>query len=326
MRAMTSTSPVLPASGRLPGGVLLTLAMITVGSTVVASRIIAAGLPPFTAAALRFAIAAPIFLALMHWRGERLPRPSRRDLLLIVLQALCGSVGYGVLMVAGLRTTSAASAGVITGCLPAVGALLGALVLRERLGARLVGGIALACVGVAAVVVMPHRAQAAAPSSGIGNALVLAAVGCEAVFLLLNKQLRVPLSPLALSTFMAGLGLAMTLGPALAEHAWTSPPARAALLGVLYYALVPTVGGYLLWYAGAERMEAGRAALYTAVLPVAALLLAGAVLHEPIGARQLVGAACVLAAIAASAAPRQRDARQRTDRRMIWRCRQPPHA
>jgi len=77
---------------------------------------------------------------------------------------------------------------------------------------------------------------------------------------------------------------------------------------VLYYALVPTVGGYLLWYAGAERVDAGRAALYTAVLPVSALALAALVLHEPIGARQLAGAACVLAAIAASAAPRRRRA------------------
>jgi drug/metabolite transporter (DMT)-like permease len=130
---MNTTAPVLPIPGRLPGGILLALAMVTVGSTVVASRIIAAGLPPFTASALRFAIALPIFLALMRWRGQRLPRPVRHDMGLIVLQALCGSVGYAVLLMAGLRTTSAANAGVITGCLPAVGALVGALVLRERL-------------------------------------------------------------------------------------------------------------------------------------------------------------------------------------------------
>ena len=306
MRAMNPTAPVLPVAGRLPGGVFLTLAMITVGSTVVASRIIAAGLPPFTAAALRFAIALPIFLALMRWRGQRLPRPARHDMGLIGLQALCGSVGYAVLLVAGLRTTSAANAGVITGCLPAVSALVGALVLRERLGARLVCAIALACAGVAAVVVAPGHVDAGAGPSAVGNLLVLAAVACEAVFLLLNKRLRAPLSPLAQSTFMSAFGLAMTLVPALAEHAWTAPVSAAALWSVLYYALVPTVGGYLLWYAGAERVDAGRAALYTAVLPVAALALAALVLHEPIGVRQLAGAACVLAAIAASASPRCR--------------------
>ena len=61
-----------------------------------------------------------------------------------------------------------------------------------------------------------------------------------------------------------------------------------------------------LWYAGAERVDAGRAALYTAVLPVSALALAALVLHEPIGVRQLIGAACVLAAIAVSTVPGRR--------------------
>ncbi len=303
---MNTAATALPAGRRLPGGLLLTLAMITVGSTVVASRIIVAGLPPFTASALRFAIALPIFLALMRWRGQRLRRPAPHDAGLIALQALCGSVGYAVLLMAGLRTTSAANAGVIAGTLPAVGALVGALVLRERIGLRLGIAIGLACAGVAAVVVAPAHGSRAANGSLPGDLLVMAAVGCESLFLLLNKRLRVPLAPLAQSTLMTALGLAMTLGPALAEHAWTLPVDPAALLGVLYYALVPTVVGYLLWYAGAERVSAGRAALYTAVLPVSALVLAALALREPITGSQLAGAACVLAAIAASSTPGRR--------------------
>ncbi|MFL6628439.1 MAG: DMT family transporter [Burkholderiaceae bacterium] len=295
----TSTASVVPPAPRVPGGVFLVLAMVTVGSTVVASRIIAAGLPPFSAAALRFAIALPIFLALMRWRGLHLPRPGLHDGLMLVLQALCGSVGYAVLLVAGLRSTSAADAGVITGTLPAVGALVGALVLRERIGGRLLASIALACAGVAAVVAVPG--PAASRHDYGGDALVLAAVACEALFLLLNKRLRAPVAPLAQSTLMCGLGLALTLVPAVFEHAWSQPADPAALLGVVYYAIVPTVGGYLLWYAGAARVSAGVASLYTAVLPVSALALAAVVLGEAIGPGQLVGAGCVLAAIAVSA-------------------------
>jgi drug/metabolite transporter (DMT)-like permease len=97
----------------------------------------------------------------------------------------------------------------------------------------------------------------------------------------------------------------MTLVPALLEHAWSLPADPAALLGVVYYALVPTVAGYLLWYAGAARVTAGIASLYTAVLPVSALILAAVVLREAIGMGQLAGVACVLGAIAA-ARPRVR--------------------
>jgi drug/metabolite transporter (DMT)-like permease len=292
----TAVTPVLPSAPRVPGGVLLALAMVTVGSTVVASRIIAAGLPPFTATALRLAIALPIFLALLRWRGERLQRPGLHDAVLLALQALCGSVGYAVLLVAGLRTTSAADAGIITGGLPAVGALVGSLVLRERLGLRVMGAIALACIGVAAVVIAPGGHKGAHDIGG--DALILAAVACEALFLVLNKRLRHPPAPLAQSTLMCALGLAMTLVPALFEQAWLGRADPAALLSVAYYALVPTVGGYLLWYAGAARVSAGVASLYTAVLPVSALILAALVLKEPISLAQLAGAACVLAAIA----------------------------
>jgi len=291
----TAATSIVPPAPRMPGGVFLALAMITVGSTVVASRVIAAGLPPFTAAALRLAIALPVFLALMRWRGHPLPRPGLHDAGLLALQALCGSVGYAVLLVAGLRLTSAGDAGVITGCLPAVGALVGLLLLRERPGARLVAAIALACAGVVAVALAPGGDRGRHDLAG--DALVLAAVACEALFLLLNKRLRVPVAPLAQSTLMCGLGLAMTVVPALFEHAWTRPVDHAALLAVAYYAVLPTVGGYLLWYAGAARVSAGVASLYTAVLPVSALVLAAIVLREPIGVGQLLGAVCVLAAI-----------------------------
>jgi len=61
---------------------------------------------------------------------------------------------------------------------------------------------------------------------------------------------------------------------------------------------VPTVAGFLLWYAGAERVSGAEAALFTAVAPVSALLLAALVLGEPVTPRQLAGVACVLASVA----------------------------
>lgn len=297
----TSTSPISAAPPRasfqLPAGACLALAMVTVGSTVVASRVIAAGLPPFTATALRLAVALPIFLALLHARGERLARPGLHDGVLLALQALAGSVGYAVLLLAGMRLASAADAGVIAGSLPAVAALFGILVLRQRPGRGLLAAIALATAGVVAI----NFGGGAGTHSLAGNGLVLAAVACEALFLLLNKRLRAPPAPLAQSTLMCGLGLAFTVLPALREAAWQRPLDVAALAAVLYYALVPTVLGYVLWYAGAARASAAQAALYTGLLPVSAVGLAAAVLGEPVGLRQLLGVGCVLAAIAASA-------------------------
>lgn len=293
-------------SEKLKGMVLCALAMVTVGSTVVTSKIIAGGLPPFTATALRFALALPVFLVLMRVMRTPWPRPDRHDAVLLLCQAGLGSVGYTVLLIMGLRFAPAADAGVVAGTLPAVTALVAVLVLRERPGPYLWCGIALATAGVLAITVSPdggsaaHGAAAGAahgPAALAGNLLVLGAVVCEALFILLNKRLRVAVPPLALSTLMTGLGLALSAPAALLEQAWLKPLPMAALAGVAYYALVPTVVGFVLWFAGARRLHGAQAALFTALLPVSALALAALVLGEAVSRLQLAGAACVLGAV-----------------------------
>jgi drug/metabolite transporter (DMT)-like permease len=283
------------------GLVLCSLAMVLVGSTVVASRIIGTGLPPFTATALRHAVALPLFLLVLRLSGERASRPDRHDTLLLIVQAAAGSVGYTVLLLMGTARIGAADAGIIAGTLPAVSGLFAVLALGERASARRLGALALACAGVLAVS-WPSDARSNGPSSGLslgtGHLLVLGAVVCEAAFILLNRRLRVAPSALRLSTWMSAGGLLLSLGPAAIEWRTGLPAASgAALAGVIYYALVPTLLGFLLWYAGSARTDATGAALSTAWLPVSALLLSAGVLGEPIGLRQGLGLLCVLAAI-----------------------------
>lgn len=285
----------MSGASRRFGYLYLALAMITVGSAVVASKIVAATLPPFTATALRYGLALPCFLLLMRWRHVRLPALPRRDWLLLVLQAGAGAIGYTALLMAGLREASAGDAAIIVGMLPLVAALFSVLALGER--PRLALWLTLA-VAVAGVVLATGEGGAGA-RSWRGNALVLAAVACESVFILLNRKMTTNVPPLALSVLMTVLGFAMSIVAALFEAPWTLAYGQSALLAIAYYALVPTVAGYLLWYAGAERVGAGEASLMTAVAPVAALVLAAFVLDEPVTAAQVAGAACVLGAVIA---------------------------
>jgi len=288
-------------SAKTLGYLYLTLAMVLVGSTVVASKIAAAGLPPFTATALRFALALPCFLVLLRVSGQRLPRPGWRDGALLLVQGLAGTAGYTALLMAGLRATSALDAGVILGTLPVVSAVVAVLVLGERPRPALIATVLLAGVGL---YVLQPAARGAGSSTG--NALVFGAVLCEALFILLNKRVRIAMSPLALSTLMSAIGLAASLPFALAERGSMAAVTPAALLAVGYYALLPTVGGFLLWYAGTARVGGTEAALFTALAPVAALLLAALLLDEPVGPRQFAGIAFVLAAVGVSAWPATR--------------------
>lgn len=287
---------------RFTGYVFCTLAMIGVGSTVVASKLIAHGLPPFSATALRFAIAFPLFVLAMKLMGQGWPRVSRREASLLVLQAASGSVGYTVLLLSGMRLTSATDAGVIAGTLPAVAALVAIVALRERPGVLTLGAVALATVGVIVCTLhtddaSAHGAAGASASMLLGDAFVLLAVLCEAFFILLNKRLKTPVSPLQMSTLMSGIGLAVSLVPALIERPWGLRYDGPAVAAVVYYALVPTVGGFMLWFAGAARIAGAQASALTAFVPISAAAFAAAVLHEAIGPAQWWAIACVLGAV-----------------------------
>ncbi len=295
-------------SDSFKGQLLCSLAMVLVGSTVVASKVIGQDIEPFLATVLRHALALPVFFGLMRWRGQRLPRVDRRDAVLLLVQAAAGSVGYSVLLILGVTLASASDAGIVAGTLPAAAALFSALLLGERPGLRLVVAIVLATLGLMAVAFTPGADAGAGGAAGVqrlaGIALVLAAVVCEAVFILANKRLSRPIPALALSTLMSAGGLLLSLLPA----AWlavrgngTSALTAPALLGVVYYAWVPTVAGFLLWYAGSARTSGVRASLATVWLPVSALALSVGLLGESVRAWQWAGLGCVLAAMVLAA-------------------------
>ncbi len=281
-------------SKKFQGYLYLSLAMILVGSTVIASKIIAAGLAPFTATALRFAIAFPLFLLLMWLTRTSWPKLKGRDWLILLAQAGAGSVGYTTLLIAGLSLTPATDAGVVIGTLPVVSAAIAILILGERPDRRMLAAIALAAVGVLTIVFKPGEDGGHSP---LGIALIFGAVICEGLFILLNKRVKAEISPLALSTLMTGLGFVVALIPALFEAHATAAIDKNAILAVLYYALIPTVAGFVLWYAGSAKVSGTEASVFTALAPVSAVIFAFLLLGEPVGSHQLLGIGCVLGAV-----------------------------
>jgi drug/metabolite transporter (DMT)-like permease len=290
-------------SDRYTGYVYLTFAMITVGSAIIASKVIGQELPPFTATAIRFAFALPIFHILVLANNIGWPKMSARDFSLLVLQALAGSVGYSTLLIFGLTMTSASDASVIVGTLPTVVALVAIIVLREMPGLRLIMAITLATAGVLAV-----SWQHGSTSNGslLGNVLIVCAVVCEGFFALLNKRLSTPIAPLLLSTIIADISIVAATSAAFAfESPLAAMPSGRTLSILAYYAVVPTVLGFILWYSGSARVTGSEASLFTAVAPVSAVLMAGTLLGEPITGSHVVGIICVLLAVAAvTLAPR----------------------
>lgn len=282
------------------GWLCCALGMASAGSVVVASKLAGAGLPVFIAAALRYGLAALVLVPWALGRRERI-WPGGRDRLVLVAQAVAGSLGFSVLMLAGLRHTAGTDAAVIAGTLPALVGLLSLLLPGAGMDRRGWGGVLLAGLGTAS---LGLGAGAAETQHGggrwLGDLLLLGAMAGEAVFVLLNKAVRTPLSPVAVSAVMCLLGFLATLPFALAEIAAFHPAAVpwSAWAAVAWHALVPTILGFVLWYAGSARLGGAEAAISTALMPVTAVLLSALVLGESPGLHHLLGIALVLAAMA----------------------------
>ena len=79
---------------------------------------------------------------------------------------------------------------------------------------------------------------------------------------------RINLACLPILAGMSVLGLLACAVPALLEQAWLRPVPATAVGAVVYYALVPGVLGFWLWFAGSSRVSGAEASLMTALMPV----------------------------------------------------------
>jgi drug/metabolite transporter (DMT)-like permease len=301
---MTTVYPPVRPRRPLRAYLYLSLAMLSVGSIVPASRVFAVAVPPALAGALRLLVAAAV---LLPWAARReraaLSRPlTAYDALLLAVQAAAGTVGFTVLLALGTARTTASEASIISGTLPVVAALLAMALFGERPTPRRWAAVALAVAGLCAIAWPTGPGAAGAAQGGkrlAGDLLVLAAVACESLFILLQKRLRCPLPALAQSAVMCALGLAYLLPLAAGDARRLSLGAvpLAAWLAIAYYGLVPTVLGFVWWYRGAQEVSGSEAGLFTALMPVAGTGLSALVLGEALGPRHVVALALVLAAM-----------------------------
>ncbi|MGE4298840.1 MAG: DMT family transporter [Desulfovibrionaceae bacterium] len=280
----------------------LAMAMVIVGSSVVAGKLLVADLPVCFASMLRFALALAVLLPLLYRREGGLPRVRRASWGIFFLQSLCGSFLFTMLLLHGLTMTSAGAAGIITSATPACMGLIAWLALGERPGRDALVGIGLAMAGVAVINLHAVGGADALPGGArplLGNAMVLGAVVCESLFLLLRKAVPEPVTPLGMATVMSLFGFALFAPFGLREAValdWGAVPA-AGWGAVVYYGLVVTVAAYLFWFRGIVRVGAPVAGVFTGIMPLSALGLSVLVLGEPLSWAAVAGCGCVLAGI-----------------------------
>jgi drug/metabolite transporter (DMT)-like permease len=179
--------------------------------------------------------------------------------------------------------------------MPLWSALIGWLVLGERMGVRLLLAMALGAAAVAMLMLRSFDAYASAP---LGLALGLLAGFGWAVGSLILKR-RPPGVPVMVLT---GWQLLITAVPIMAcaavlgEGPWFMP-SWTSIAVIAYITLVPMAIGNVVWFSIAGLLPVNVAGLSTVMVPMVAMV-SGAVVHgEPLGPLQLLAMMCCAASL-----------------------------
>ena len=305
----------------------LAASMALVGSYVGLSKLLVASLPVFLLAWLRFAIAA---LAMLGWlrRGPGDSALSAHDRRLLFWESFLGNFLFSICMLFGVGLTSALSAGVVMAAIPAVVALLARAWLGERIAPRTGWAIACAAVGIATLALArapaagpaaPLAAQEGWPGTGggwgswasyLGHGLLVAAVFCEAAYVVIGKRLTGRVSPRRISALINLWGLALVT-PFGLWQAWrfdfgSLGASTWALL--VFYALAASVATVWLWMQGLAQVPAPQAGVFTVMLPIAAAAVGVLVLGEPVGPAHGVALLMALLGLLLATWPARREA------------------
>jgi drug/metabolite transporter (DMT)-like permease len=264
----------------------LVASMALVGSYVGLSKVLVLVFPIFLLAWLRFGIAA---VAMAGWvkRGPSEAALSRHDRALLFFESFFGNFLFSICMLFGVSMSSALAAGVIMAGIPAAVALMSRAFLKERISKRVMAGIGCAVAGIA-LVSFSKNSDAANNSSLLGNLLLLAAVLCEASYVVMGKKLTGNVSPKRISALINLWGLLLVtpfgLWQALSFDFAAVGAGSWWLLG--FYSIAASMVTVWLWMTGLKHVPASRAGVFTVLLPVSAAAVGVLFLGERFSAAQ----------------------------------------
>jgi drug/metabolite transporter (DMT)-like permease len=215
---------------------------------------------------------------------------------LLFWESFLGNFMFSICMLYGVAMTSALAAGVTMAGIPAAVAVLSRVWLGERIRPRVTLAIACAAVGIAVLAFARNAGPAAAPASPLGYALLMAAVFCEASYVVIGKRLTGNVSPRRISALINLWGLALVtpfgIWQALSFDFGAVRPGNWLLLA--FYAVAASVVTVWLWMQGLRHVPSSRAGVFTVLLPVSAALVGVVVLGESFSAAHVAAFALAL--------------------------------
>ncbi len=280
----------------------LIFAQLMVGVNIVGSKYLLHDVSVTFLLVVRFWVAALWLFVIYYMQPKRkrlqniqAEKFNKTDFTYLILQALCAGALFNLLLLTGLQYTSASVAGIITSALPAMIAIFSVFLLRERLTRTAILSILLAVLGL--VLINFHGLHAGGGSNLKGSLIVILALLPESLYYVLCKihQVRMPLILLAAWINLINGVVVLPLW-VLHSHAM-SVHLTSVAWWVVFAVTVSTAMFYLFWYMGCRGVHASLTGMFTAIMPIATLILSWLFLNEMITLLQVGGMLLVIASI-----------------------------
>ncbi len=259
-------------------------------------KVAVGGMTPTAVAGGRIVLGALVMRVILAARRESLPRQPLLWRHFFVMGLVHSALPFSLLAWGEERITSALTS-VLNASTVLFAALLGALVLGERLRRSQLTGLALGFVGVAVAAGIGTRDLAG--SSVAGAAAAVGASACYGVGFTYARRNLGHLAPLTAATGQL-VAASLLIGPIAVittlRHGIDPAPHRLAAVAVL--GVVGTGLAYLLNYQSIAAVGSTRASVVTQLVPVVAVAVGVVFLREPFHLRLLVGGALTLLGIA----------------------------
>ncbi|MCG2785155.1 MAG: DMT family transporter [Anaerolineae bacterium] len=272
-------------------------AVVVWGANFVATKDVVGEISPVTIIWLRFGMGFLILGAATAWR-KQFSLPQKSEWAYLALLGFIGITFHQWLQATGLITAAATTTAWIVATIPIFTAILGWLVLREKLGWLAIVGIVLATFGVLLIVSKGNLSALAAGNFGTpGDFLVLISAVNWAVFSVLSRR-GLASQPAArmmfyvmffgwlfTSLWLFGFGPGLSEIPQLSTRGW----GNILVLGIFGSGLA-----YIAWFDALREIPASRLSAFIYIEPLVTVLVAALWINETISAASLIGGGIVI--------------------------------
>jgi drug/metabolite transporter (DMT)-like permease len=275
-------------------------AVVIWGGTFIATKIALREVSPATIVWIRFGIGVFILGATVLARRQ-FAVPERGEWMYFASLGFLGVTFHQWLQANGLITAQATTTAWIVASTPVFVAILGWLVLKEKMGWRRVGGIALAAFGVLLIVSKGNLLSLFAGKEGtVGDFLIFISAINWAVFSILSRRELARHPAARMMFYVMLLGWLFTciwifgFGPGLSEIPQLSPKGWGAILmlGIFGSGLA-----YIAWYDALQALPASQLGVFLNIEPLVTTLLAAVMINEPITLITLLGGAIIIGGV-----------------------------